>query len=448
MDRKALKVLIISPEYAGHGGGIITYYRCLASALANSGCAVSVISGSGFHVEDGARTTLPDGIAVETLSSVRMKQWLPRFAHLAATPLLQRLLSAAWAAHEQAQEAGPFDVIEVADFALLALPHVIEPLAPTVIQCHGSYGQISIHDPSPGNEMDGAIALSLETAALSSGAMGQTYSNANAAYWSAQSGTHVACLRPAWSGVPAASGEGFLDQISVFGRIQRWKGPQLLSEALHLLPGTPPIVWHGRDVAISAKGASTDAWLRANFPDIWASRITTMSPVPPATVASIQSRSKLNLVPSTWDVFNFTVVEAMHSGRPIVCSDRAGASELIEDGLTGFVYEGSSPKALAAALERALSLPEERLVEIGMNARTHIAAELNPQKIAKERIKSYEATIVVDGQPRSPVPDWVKQIAMPRVPGDGSLPFLELHPLRKLTYHVGARIMRKLGIGS
>jgi len=37
---------------------------------------------------------------------------------------------------------------------------------------------------------------------------------------------------------------------------------------------------------------------------------------------------------------------------------------------------------------------------------------------------------------------------MPREPGDGSLPFLEQQPLRKLTQHVGERMMRKLGIGS
>jgi hypothetical protein len=147
-------------------------------------------------------------------------------------------------------------------------------------------------------------------------------------------------------------------------------------------------------------------------------------------------------------VFNFTVVEAMHSGRPVICSNGAGASELIEDGVTGFVYEGSSPKALAAALERALALPEARLVEIGMNARQHIAMELNPQKIAKERTKAYMAAIEASKQPRPPIPDWVKQIAMPRAPGDGSLPFLEQLPLRKLTQHVGERMMRKLGIGS
>jgi glycosyltransferase involved in cell wall biosynthesis len=409
---------------------------------------VSIISGSGFHAEDGSRTVTPDGVAVETLSATRLLEWLPRFAHLATTPLLQRLLAAAWAAHEQAKEAGPSDIIEVADFPLLAIPHVLAPLAPTLIQCHGSNGQISMNDPSPGHEFDGAVSLALETVAIQRATATQTYAVANACYWSSQAGVDVPCLRPAWEGRSLVPQEHILNQISVFGRIQRWKGPQVLCEALRLLPNTPPVVWHGRDVAMSAKGASTDAWLRGSFPEIWGSRVSTSSPVPPTEVAAIQSRSRLNLVPSTWDVFNFTVVEAMHSGRPVICSNGAGASELIEDGVTGFVYEGSSPKALAAALERALALPEARLVEIGMNARQHIAMELNPQKIAKERTKAYMAAIEASKQPRPPIPDWVKQIAMPRAPGDGSLPFLEQLPLRKLTQHVGERMMRKLGIGS
>ena len=409
---------------------------------------MSVISGSGFHADDGSRTITPDGVAVETLSATRLQEWLPRFAHLAATPLLRRLLAAAWAAHEKAKEAGPSDVIEVADFPLLALPHVLAPLAPTLIQCHGSYGQISIHDPSPGNEIDGGLALGLEAEAVRAADAGQSPSKANAQYWSSQSGRDVDCFYPAWSGVEVLNSSGLINQISVFGRIQRWKGPQILCEALRLLPNTPPVVWHGRDVAMSAKGASTDAWLRGGFHEIWGSRISTTSPVTPAEVSTIQSRSRLNLVPSTWDVFNFTVVEAMHSGRPLICSDGAGASELIEDGVTGFVYDGSSPPALAAALEKALALPDVRLAEIGRNAREHIASELNPQKIARERITAYSAVIEASKQPRPPIPDWVKQIAMPREPGDGSLPFLEQQPLRKLTQHVGERMMRKLGIGS
>jgi hypothetical protein len=407
---------------------------------------VSIISGSGFHAEDGTRTSTPDGVTIETLSVDRVTAWLPRFAHLAATPLLQRLLAAAWAAHEKAKEAGSCDVIEVADFPLLALPHVLAPLAPTVIQCHGSYGQISMNDPSPGHEFDGAVSLTLETAAIRLATATQTYSLANAHYWATQSSTKVACLRPAWCGAPVDGRIGNNGNISVFGRIQRWKGPQVLCEALRLLSGTPPVVWHGRDVAMSAKGASTDAWLRASFPDIWGSRITTTSPVPSPEVASIQSRSKLNLVPSTWDVFNFTVVEAMHSGRPVVCSDGAGASELIEDGITGFVYDGTSQKALAAVLERALAFPEERLVEIGMNAREHIAIELNPHKIAKERITAYEAAIEANKQPRPHIPEWVKQIAMPREPGGDGLAFLEQQPLKKLVRHVGKRMLRKLRV--
>lgn len=420
----------------------------MASALMEAGNSVHVISGSGFGSGARCQNANQTALSEELIDPHRIGGWLSRFPHLASAPLLQRLLAAAWAAHEQAKLAGPFDIVEVADFPLLMLPHVIEPLAPTVIQCHASYGQISIHDPSHGHEMDGAVALSLETAAMAAATSCQTYSEANARYWSCQSAVDVVCLRPAWQGLPIQPSQPVLEQISVFGRIQRWKGPQVLCEALRLFGGAPPITWHGRDVAMSASGGSTNAWLGSDFPDIWGPRIKVAPPVSPEQVAAIQARSKLNLVPSTWDVFNFTVVEAMHSGRPVVCSDGAGASELIEDGVTGFVYDGSSPVSLAEALKRALALPETRLVEIGMKAREHVARELDPQKVARERITAYRAAIEAHHRPRAPIPDWVKQIAMPREPGDGSLPFLEQQPLKKLMRHVGDRMLRKLGIGS
>jgi glycosyltransferase involved in cell wall biosynthesis len=439
-----MRLLIITPEYAGHGGGIMTYYRALAPALVEAGCHVHILSGSGLHTEPEAESLVQGNLVVETLGAARVAAWLARFAHLSAAPGLRRLLAAAWAAHEQASEAGPFGVIEVADFPLLAVPQVLAPLAPIVIQCHGSHGQISVHDPLPGSETEGALALGLEVEALRASVAAQSPSRANAAYWMSQTGRSVACLRPAWVGGPISEGGALRDQISVFGRVQRWKGPQVLCEALRRLGNVPPILWHGRDVALSARGDSTDAWLRQTFPDIWGARIITAPPVPPPEVAAIQSCSRLNLVPSTWDVFNFTVVEAMHSGRPVVCSNGAGASELVEDGVTGFVYDGTSPEALAACLERALAMPETRLADIGRAARAHVARVLAPRMIAQERIMAYEAIRSGGGPLPSSVPDWVRQIAMPREAKGQDFAFLEQQPLRGLLWHAGGRLLRKV----
>jgi UDP-glucose:(heptosyl)LPS alpha-1,3-glucosyltransferase len=43
------------------------------------------------------------------------------------------------------------------------------------------------------------------------------------------------------------------------------------------------------------------------------------------------------IFPSAYDSFGMVVLEAMASGLPVFCSDRAGVAELIEHGRTGFV---------------------------------------------------------------------------------------------------------------
>jgi hypothetical protein len=168
--------------------------------------------------------------------------------------------------------------------------------------------------------------------------------------------------------------------------------------------------------------------------------------MPPEEVARSQSKSLLNLVPSTWDVFNFTAVEAMASGRPVVCSDRAGASELIEDGLTGFVYDGASPRALAESVRRALALGPERLARIGMAARARILEALRPETQVRFHLDGYEAAIRTHQPDPSVVPDWFKAIAMPRDPIGSRSSHLDQQPLRELATHILDRTLRKVGL--
>ncbi len=446
-----MHIQIYTPEYSNFGGGISTFYKNLAPALVAEGCRVSVIEGSAYlhHISSDRRYDRM--VEVQVLETARVNTWTQRSVHLSRLVDLRRSICAACAMTDQAKECLDTDVIEASDFGLLGLPAIIQGVRPVIIQAHASTGQIGLYDPSPADGLDAIISLALETWAGQQAADWQSYSQANADYWSRQSGRPVRYLRPAWESRPKDSPDSVtpLNQISIFGRIQRWKGPQVLCDALRLMPSTPSILWHGRDVHLRGMKSSTSQQLAADYPDVWGSRVRLNAPVPYADVLSIQERSLLNLIPSTWDVFNFTVIEAMDSGRPVVCSNGAGASELIEDGVTGFVYDGSSAEALAAALDRALSTPLARLQEIGRNAREHVARELDPKKIARERIASYEEAIrshrIVS---KRSVPGWVEQLVSPHESSLHPLSFLEQFPLRDITSYVGSRLLRKIGLGS
>ena len=113
--------------------------------------------------------------------------------------------------------------------------------------------------------------------------------------------------------------------------------------------------WVGRDtVWEDARKFDRRAYLAPNIPIFGAKNCSSRSYAarggPPATI-----RALFNLVPSLWDVFNFTAIEAMASGRPTIVSDGAGASELIEDGANGFVFRSGDANALATAIERLIT---------------------------------------------------------------------------------------------
>lgn len=65
-------------------------------------------------------------------------------------------------------------------------------------------------------------------------------------------------------------------------------------------------------------------------------------------------RADIFVFPSLLEGFGFSVSEAMATGKPIVCSNRASLPELIENEVTGLLADADDPAAFAAQLGRLL----------------------------------------------------------------------------------------------
>jgi glycosyltransferase involved in cell wall biosynthesis len=89
--------------------------------------------------------------------------------------------------------------------------------------------------------------------------------------------------------------------------------------------------------------------------------------------------------------FGLAIVEAMAAGLPVVATASEGASEIIEDGVTGKLAPPNDPEALAQAINDLLDDPDE-CARLGQNAR--LAARerysLEQMTTATERVY-YEA---------------------------------------------------------
>jgi glycosyltransferase involved in cell wall biosynthesis len=442
-----MKLLYLLPEYVNNaGGGIITFYRHLLPLLAAQGHTVRVIVGSGVSASPDPLPVTIDGVRVETLDEARLRVHYARFTRYAAMPSLRRFLAGAWAMHEQAARGEGYDVVEATDWGLLFLPWMIETGPASVVQLHGSSGQIDIHDPVQGEEAQGALLRLLERTAIARATEVQGYSQSNVGFWQTQLARPVTRIFSAWKPLlPLAPCTDRSARGLVVGRVQKWKGPQVLCEALRFLgPRAPAIDWLGRDMPYGPRGHTMVQHLNDKWPDIWGRQIVHLGQAPVAETLQRQARAAFVIVPSEWDTFNFTCVEAMAAGTPVICSTGAGASELIEDGVNGFTFENKDPQSLAQALDRLLSMSAPARAQLAQAGQATVLRELDPETNAQLRLAAYQDSTVRPVIPSLPSDDWLRLAAAPRDGEAESFDFLDLVPLRRLISHSARRLIRKL----
>jgi glycosyltransferase involved in cell wall biosynthesis len=160
------------------------------------------------------------------------------------------------------------------------------------------------------------------------------------------------------------------------------KGQDILFEAL----SQPQ--WKGRNWRLSIYGQGSTRlsleWLarqlgiseRVNFAGF-------------AKPEEIWAENHVLVMPSRHEGLPLAMVEAMLCSRPIVATDIAGHAEIVEEGITGFLAEAPTPRAMAAALERFWARRTEA-EEIG-RAGHHRIQQLvppDPARVFAEKIKN------------------------------------------------------------
>ena len=82
---------------------------------------------------------------------------------------------------------------------------------------------------------------------------------------------------------------------------------------------------------------------------------------------------------SVKETFPIAVLEAMACARPVVCTDVGGISEVVEDGVSGYLVPPQDPTQLAARLKELLSNPEVAR-RMGHAGRRRIEAEFSLER--------------------------------------------------------------------
>jgi glycosyltransferase involved in cell wall biosynthesis len=438
-----LNILFILPEYYPHsGGGISTYYQHYIDVLKPHCKRIKVIVGSGYV--QGNDKFNHNGIEVEYLDPQLYKQQLEKFIKLDLLPEYKNNIAAAWAMWHQTQAADGFDIIECTDFGLGVTPWVIHHNKPVIIRMHGSAGQIALHE----NDNDSGLAIDAnmqaDIALLPLCDLILTHSQLNRDFWASFFPvTKINYIKPIYQAVinkpqPFTNRD---NQGLVTARIQKWKGPAELCKAMQLLGSNTIVKWVGRDMAYN-KTTSTAEFLSAQYPDIWDKRILTSTSKPNSEIQTLQQHAKFGLVPSLWDMFNFSCLEFMAVGTPVICADGAGVSALIEHGKNGYKYNATDPTALAACIEAVLSLKQKDYERIALAGQQTIDDLLSAKALVPLYMKHY--TALITGFKPVAVNVFLSSIYSPSDMTHSIADILDKQPLRKLVNYIKNKALRKM----
>jgi len=138
------------------------------------------------------------------------------------------------------------------------------------------------------------------------------------------------------------------------GQLIRRKGWNLLLEAADLVTKKLPykftvnIVGDGPD-----KAMLRDKVVSLNLREI----VNVIGRVPYNCLGTYFETADVFVLPSLEDTWGMVVSEAMAFQKPILCSQSAGASELVENGVNGYTFDPRSPVELAGYMELFLREP-------------------------------------------------------------------------------------------
>jgi len=445
-----LKILFVLSEYLpDSGGGIISYYAGVLPPLVAAGHSVDVLVAAADKL-DRPETVL-GGVRVRYLKSATLARaaaagWE---RYRIGYPTFAAFLPLAWAAYEEAGRGAGYDLVETTDFPLLFAPWVVSADSPpVVVALHGSCGQLEWHEHPERVSLDADLLRLVERAALACAPAIYGNSETNARFWRAATRREVGLLPPAFYGEVSAPvverrpvGTGV-----VVGRCQNWKGPHVLCEALKLLPGIK-VRWFGREVVDGPTGLSQGEFLQRKYPGMVGTQLILEGARPRERVYEEIAGAAFLCVPSEWDVFNLTVVEAMALGAPVICSIRAGAAMLIQPGENGFLFDPAAPAQLAAAIQTVMALDEPARRRLVAQARATLTSRLDPAALTAERVAYYDG--VIRGHAPWRVDDWLRRALAPRAETEPRSHGLRAYTVRELTAAAGRQLLagvrRRLG---
>ena len=386
-----LSVALICREYPPDSayGGMATYTYRLACGLVEAGHRVTIIAlgtPSARRELDGRADVIR--IAPRPRSERRSFEALALAGQLTVGPaVFFWSLAASRQLQEVEQAHGPFDVIDLADYAADGLWPALRWHGPKTVRLYTPLSMLAAmrFQPWPARDTDSVAVLEgmlmrradgLTTASQDLADRAVTFFGLAREVEIVPSPVDLSVFRP---------GSRRDDRVRVcfVGRLDQRKGADVLLEAIPLVLARNP--------AVEFRIVGRDSLLLADRTDrSFDHRVRFEGPVPLGGVATVYQESDIAVVPSYYDNAPFTCVEAMASGIPVIGTNAGGMPEYVVDGESGIIIPPGDPLALAAAIVRlAGDAPLRR--RLGSAARVRAEKRFDHRQVAEQMEAHYRA---------------------------------------------------------
>lgn len=111
---------------------------------------------------------------------------------------------------------------------------------------------------------------------------------------------------------------------------------------------------------------------------------------PRSEMALLYSAADVVVLPSLWEGFPNVIVEAMACGTAVIASDISDNSIIVEDGLTGYLFESNNVDALCDRLQTFLDLSVEQRRQMGEKAVQHVRSLCSTSELGNRYVALIE----------------------------------------------------------
>lgn len=389
-------------DYHGQtgGGGIASYVSTLGSELVSRGHQVTVLA-------RGARPAVTEdrGMRVVFTPLGDLHWYLNKLRALSPAVLPVRELEWSWAirrAVERLHAVTPIDIVEGAEAGVYFLTDSRRRLPALIVRLHGdrySFTKYSGQAIPLGVRMNRRFTQQAlrRAGGVSAPSRFQARDHARSLRWRVERIPVVP--NPVSPGVlelaarhDARTQPGQeADMVLYAGRLEYCKGIIPLLQSVRSVADAVPTVQY---MIAGGQHDSVGAGRLRQLIDreCIGGHVALLGHVPWPQLIDIYRRAAIFVMPSFYESFGISILEAMAFGLPVIATRAGGIPEVVEDGRTGFLVSPGDPQALAEATIELLRSPDLRR-QMGRAGRERVLAKFTVGHVASQMLAVYQQTL-------------------------------------------------------